>query len=449
MMAFFRRFDDPESQRLVKEAAREGDWKRWGTYLPERQWGTVREDYSIDGDSWRSFSHEAAAARIFRWGEDGLLGWSDRKCRLGFSVALWNGRDPILKERLFGLTNPEGNHGEDVKELYYYLGATPTHSYCRALYKYPLDAFPYRVLRDENQNRGYHDPEFELTDTGVIVNGHYVDVLVEYAKAGPNDSLARIRVINRSSAPAQLFLLGQLVFRNTWVWGCEHEGCTPRPVMEWDTRAGLVRLRHSTLGRFAFVAAPTDTSSDPEWLFTENESNLRALFEVPNRTPYTKDAFHRYLVEGERDAVNPSRQGTKCAALYRLNLGPRGEREFRFRLFEDQDGLEDPLGRPFKRTFTTRIQEMERFYEQHFPNITDPEEKRVHRQAMAGLLWSKQFYHYSVYDWLKGDPGVIAPPPGRGLIRNGDWEHLFARDILSMPDKWEYPWLLPGTPPST
>ncbi len=439
-MAEPARTTDPETTRLRDEAARKGDWKRWGTYLPDRQWGTVREDYSADGESWGSFSHQDAVVRAFRWGEDGLLGWTDRKCRLGFSLALWNGKDPILKERLFGLTNPEGNHGEDVKELYYFLDATPTHSYCRALYKYPLAAFPYRLLRDENRRRGYHDPEFELLDTGVFADDRYVDVQVEYAKAGPDDTLARITLTNRGPEEAGLQVLGQLVFRNTWRWGCHHEGCTPRPSMQLARDGSQVKLAHPTLGSYTFHAAMPGGDGDPEWLFTENETNARALFGTDNATPFTKDAFHRYVIHGDTAAVNPERQGTKGAALFRVTLPPGESVELRFRLAEAGGTGGQSLGAGFTRILTRRIDEMKTFYRTRFPHLDDPDEVAVHRQAIAGMLWSKQFYHYSVHDWAEGDPEVMPPPPNRDAIRNRDWRHLFSRDILSMPDKWEYPW---------
>lgn len=426
---------DAESQRLDAADKRSADWRRWGTYLPERQWGTVREDYSADGDSWRYLSHEDAVSRAYRWGEDGLLGWSDRKCRLAFGLALWNGKDPILKERLFGLTNPEGNHGEDVKELYYYLDGTPTHSYCRGLYKYPLAEFPYAKLREENARRGYGDPEFELLDTGAFENNEYVDVGIEYAKAGPNDTAIRVRLTNHAAEPTRLAVLGQLVFRNSWRWGCEHEGCTPRPSMRMDPVTGGVQTHHVTLGAFSFLAEEPDA-----WLFTENETNYRKLFGTENKTDYTKDAFHRYVIDGDKSVVNPELRGTKSAALHWVDLAAGETRELRFRLHRDDAVTEEPLGDRFTETVDARAAEADAFYSDRFPEVTEPEKKNVHRQAMAGLLWTKQFYHYSVYDWITGDPDTLVPPKGRGEIRNGDWRHIFCRDVLSLPDKWEYPW---------
>lgn len=426
-------YQDPESKRLALAAERKEDWKRWGTYLPERQWGTVREDYSADGNSWKSFTHDDAVRRCFRWGEDGLLGWSDRKCRLGFSIALWNGKDPILKERLFGLTNPEGNHGEDVKELYYYLDASPTHSYSRALYKYPYTVFPYEELVKGNAARGLQDPELELLDTGVFKDNHYADVEIAYAKAGPNDTCMKVTLHNRSDQTAELDVLGQLVFRNTWAWGCRHEGCTPRPMMTFNQQKNRVQLEHSDLEDFQFQSPGPEA---PTWLFTENETNYEGLYGSPNSSEYSKDAFHRYVVHKERTAVNPAKQGTKCAALYHLTLKPGEKKEIHFRLSPAKHSSAED----FEDTFTKRRDEMDQFYRERFPDLTKDEELQVHRQAMAGMLWSKQFYHYSVLDWEKGDPQKTPPPPGRGDIRNGGWDHLFSRDILSMPDKWEYPW---------
>ncbi len=432
--------DDPESRRLHAAAERTEDWKRWGTYLPERQWGTVREDYSANGDSWRYLSYEDATARAYRWGEDGLLGWSDRKCRLGFCLGLWNGKDPILKERLFGLTNPEGNHGEDVKELYYYLDATPTHSYCRALYKYPLAEFPYSQLREINHLRGFDRAEYELLDTGVFDDGNYVDVEIEYAKSSPDDTSIRVRLTNQSTAPARLAVLGQLFFRNSWRWGCEHEGCTPRPTMRLDPDSGMVKAQQVTFGAFAFDAAPAADGTPPEWLFTENETNRKKLYGSENATHFTKDAFHRYVIHSDEEAVNPEQRGTKCAALHWLDFDAGETKELRFRLGDVDQLAEKPDETGGQDVFDLRRAEADQFYANRFPQLEAGEPTRVHRQAMAGLLWTKQFYHYSVMDWLSGDPETAKPPAGRGEIRNGEWQHLFARDVLSMPDKWEYPW---------
>ena len=431
----------------------------------------MREDYSPDGESWRSFPHAHARSRAYRWGEDGLLGWTDRKCRLGFSIALWNGQDTSLKERLFGLTNPEGNHGEDVKELYYYLDATPTHSFCRALYKYPLEAFPYDQLRSVNASRGYNDPEFEILDTDAFTGDRYVDVLIDYAKVTPNDTLVRVQVTNRWRKRARIALLGQFVFRNTWRWGCTHEGCTPRPQMRYEPDNDRVDTFHTELGKFSFATAGPDPH---EWLFTENETNYKLLYDVDNITPYVKNAFHDYVVKDKQQAVNPERKGTKCGGLHWVSLKGGETKEIWFRLGPTEDFPAAPLDESARAIVDTRQIEADEFYANRFEfdspasrkhqrpdrNTNQPaatlnfdsradanasdlpvdERAKVHRQAIAGLLWTKQFYHYSVFDWLQGDPDTTKPPAGRGLIRNGEWGNVFCRDVLSMPDKWEYPW---------
>ncbi len=426
--------DNPEKSRLDEAQKRVRNWKRWGPYLSERQWGTVREDYSPDGDAWDAFPHDHARSRAYRWGEDGLLGISDRECRLCFALALWNGRDPILKERLFGLTNPEGNHGEDVKELYYYLDSTPTHSYLKSLYKYPQGAFPYEALVRGNQERGLKDPEYEILDTGVFDENRYFDVFAEYAKATPDDILIRITVWNRGPEEAPLHLLPTLWFRNTWIWGCEHEGCTPKPRIEGE---GEFRLRtyHTELEDYLF-----ECETPGEFLFTENETNTRRLYGEPNYTEYTKDAFHRKLVEGEDGAVMSEFHGTKVAVWYVLTIPAGGKKEIRLRLRPAGKAKTKPFGRAFDRCFRQRIEEADRFYSSLLPKKLSVEETRVLRQAYAGLLHSKQFYHYSVKDWLDGDPETPLPPPDRAHGRNRDWRHVFCRDVISMPDKWEYPW---------
>ncbi len=437
-----QRETDPERKRLREEAAREANWKRWGAYLSERQWGTVREDYSADGDTWRAFPHEHARSRAYRWGEDGLLGFCDRQCRLCFSVALWNGADPFLKERLFGLTNHEGNHGEDVKELYYYLDATPTYSYAKALYKYPQAEFPYARLLEENSRRTRADPEFELPETGVFEGNRYFDVIAEYAKASPEDILIRITVANRGPEAAWLAVLPTLWFRNTWIWGCRHEGCTLKPRL--DAVSGKwVTATHETLGGHVWHADKISEGENPELLFTENETNTELLFGDKAYTPYVKDAFHRYVVEGDETAVSPDAVGTKAAALYRLEIEPGEEKVIRLRLRAKNDPAvaeKEPFGEAFDGVFAKRLREANHFYSRTMPSQAEPEERDIMRQAYAGLLWSKQFYHYVVEDWLDGDPDQPAPPPGRDKIRNSDWRHLFNRDLISMPDKWEYPW---------
>ncbi len=426
-----------EHQRLAEDAARTHNWKRWGPYLSERQWGTVREDYSADGNAWGDFTHEQSRSRAYRWGEDGLLGFSDRQCRLCMSVALWNGRDPILKERLFGLTGPEGNHGEDVKEYYYYLDSTPTHSYAKALYRYPQAEFPYAQLVNENRRRGKQEREFELVETGVFDDGRYFDVQAEYAKAGPNDLLARITVTNRGPEEAELWMLPTLWFRNTWVWGCRHEGCTEQPTIK-QTGPGEVAMHHGTLGDFRAVFGDHPNDGQRELLFTGNETNSQLLFKTPSHTPYVKDAFHRYVVQGETDAVNPNAEGTKVAACYHLKV-PAGEsREVTFRLVEDASDA--PLNSNDPDVWRQRIAEADEFYGTVIDPDVDEQQRLVSRQAYAGLLWTKQFYHYIVADWLKGDTNVAEPPAERWHGRNHRWQHLYARDVLSMPDKWEYPW---------
>ena len=430
---------EAETIRLREDAERTRNWKRWGPYLSERQWGTVREDYSPDGTCWDYFSHDQARSRAYRWGEDGLLGISDRECRLCFSLALWNGRDPILKERLFGLTGPQGNHGEDVKECYYYLNATPTHSYMKALYKYPQAEYPYGRLVEEARRRGQTDPEFELAQAGVFDGGRYFDVVAEYAKASPNDILIRVSVTNRGTEKAVLHLLPTLWFRNTWSWGRGGEGYWPKPTMR-VMRDGTIETDHQTLGRMRFAAEAADGGRAPELLFADNETNTGRLFGIPGDNPYVKDAFHRYVIEGDRGAVNPRKTGTKTAALYRLEVPAGGTISVRCRLFAADEAPEKPFGPSFDSIFDKRLAEADAFYDARLPAGLPAEERRVVRQSDAGLLWSKQFFHYVVKDWLDGDPSQPTPPHSRRQGRNNDWPNLFNRDIISMPDKWEYPW---------
>ena len=430
---------DAESLRLAADAKREANWKRWGPYLSERQWATVREDYSEWGTAWDYFPHDHARSRAYRWGEDGLLGVTDRECRLCFALALWNGRDPILKERLFGLSGPQGNHGEDVKECYYYLDSTPTHSYLKALYKYPQAEFPYALLVEENGRRSKRDPEFELADTGVFDGNRYFDVFAEYAKAAPDDLLIRITVANRSREAAALHLLPTLWYRNTWIWGCKHEGCWIKPRIEAAGDWALA-TDHVTFGRHTLVAGPDPNGAPPRWLFTENETNTRRLFGADSWTPYVKDAFHEYLVRGRTDAVNPRSVGTKVAALYRLDVPAGGEVSVRLRLTA-QSAVESPdLREGFDEVFRDRTREADEFYAHRLPPGLSDDERRVVRQAYAGLLWGKQFYHYIVRDWIEGDPEQPPPPARRASGRNAGWPHVYNRDVISMPDKWEYPW---------
>ncbi len=428
---------NPEAARLAEDAKRLQNWKRWGPYLAERQWGTVREDYSADGDVWNYFTHDQARSRAYRWGEDGLLGICDRECRLCFALALWNCRDPFLKERLFGLTGPQGNHGEDVKEAYFYLDATPTGSYLKALYKYPQAEFPYTRLVEENVRRPRTLPEFELADTGIFDGSGYFDVTAEYAKNSPNDILIRLTAVNRGAKPATMHLLPTLWFRNTWSWGCTHEGCWLKPRLSRDGSGVLAE--HVTLGRFRWLAEPL-LDQPPALLFTDNETNAARLFDSPNPTPYVKDAFHDYVVHGRQDAVNPGGVGTKAAAHYILNLPAGGTATLRLRLFAEEEAPRERFGDGFTQLFEGRLAEADAFYAAHSPRTLTVDERHIQRQACAGLVWNKQFFHYAVKEWLDGDPDQPPPPPERKEGRNRDWQHLFNRDVISMPDKWEYPW---------
>ncbi len=426
-----------ERVRLAEDDRRDKNWKRWGPYLSERQWGTVREDYSEDGGSWEYFSHDQARSRAYRWGEDGLLGLCDRQARLCFAVALWNEKDPILKERMFGLTGPEGNHGEDVKELYYYLDATPTASYLKGLYKYPQAPYPYAEIVAENRRRGRDRTEYELSDTGVFDDDRYFDVLVEYAKASPDDVLILITVANRGADAAPVHVLPTLWFRNTWAWGREGEGHTECPKMERTGAASLV-TEHEQLGDMNFHLDTRDQG--PELLFTNNETNTTKLFGVRSATPYTKDAFHEHVVSGKPDVVNPEGRGTKAAGHYRFVVPGRSQVTIRARLVSKRDDRNAPFGPEFDATFATRRDEAERFYAAVLPEKATNEERVVARQAHAGLIWSKQFYHYAVSHWLEGDPTSPPPPEARRSGRNAGWVHAYNRDVISMPDKWEYPW---------
>jgi hypothetical protein len=426
---------NPEIVRLEEDARREKNWKRWGTYLAERQWATVREDYSENGGSWNSFSHDQARSRAYRWGEDGLLGICDREGRVCFALALWNGRDPILKERLFGLTGPEGNHGEDVKEQYFFLDATPCCTYAKALYKYPQAEFPYARLVEENRRRGKDQPEFEILDTGVFDGGRYFDVFVEYAKSSPDDLLIRITTANRGPEAATLHVLPTLWFRNTWSWGrAGQEGYWPKGSIRKDENGGLL-ADHPGLGRLRLAAEPAPEA----FLFTENETNDERLFGVRSASPYVKDAFHRWLTEGRREAVNPAGEGSKAALVYRLDLPPGSEAVLHLRLWLGESAVE-PFGDGFAQTFHDRIAEADEFYAGRLEPGLSEDGRRIARQALAGLLWSRQFYYYVVRDWLDGDPGQPPPPEARRRGRNAAWLQLHSRDVISMPDTWEYPW---------
>ena len=423
--------EDAERERLEADARRVENWRRWGPYLADRQWGTVREDYSATGECWTDLPHDHARSRAYRWGEDGLLGICDRECRLCVAVALWIGKDPILKERLFGLTGPEGNHGEDVKELYYFLDATPTASYLKALYKYPQAEYPYGRLVDENRRRGKGDREFEIEDTGVFDRGYW-DVLVEYAKAAPDDVLIRITVVNRGDAPATLHVLPQVWLRNSWAWGRSGESYDPKGTIRQDGRG--VRIEQPTLGAFRFEA-----EAAPELLFTDNETNTQRLWGLPSATPYTKDAFHRRVVDGEGAAVNPAATGTKCAAWYVLDVPAGGRHVVRARLVEQKRAGRAPFS-DFDEIFAKRAEEADQYHRQVRSAPMTEEERAIVRQADASLVWSRKFYHYIVEHWMHGDPNASPPPASRKRGRNRGWEHMWARDVISMPDGWEYPW---------
>jgi len=450
------RIQTVEDRKLEEARTRKRHWKRWGPYLSERQWGTVREDYSAGGTAWEYFPHDHARSRAYRWGEDGIGGICDRHQMICFAVAMWNGRDPILKERLFGLTGHEGNHGEDVKEQYFYLDSTPTHSYMRMLYKYPQAEFPYTQLVEENRRRGKEQPEFELLDTGIFAESRYFDVFVEYAKADVEDILIRITAVNRGPDVATLHLLPSVWFRNTWSWG--RDARRPSAQIAANGRESTcVELQHWQYGR-RWLAC----DGQPELLFTENETNNQRLFGGQNRS-YVKDAFHEYVIRGNKAAVNPEQIGTKMAALYRLDLGPGESRTVKLRLTDKEpltagsdagetfngpvqadtaervSGARDfALG--FDTVFEARRKEADEFYASRIPKKLSEEAKLVMRQSFAGMMWSKQFYHYDVRNWLDGDPAGPPPPKERLLGRNHEWTHLYNDDVVSMPDNWEYPW---------
>ena len=425
-------------QKRLAEAGENTPWRKWGPYLSERQWGTVREDYSESGDAWNYFTHDQARSRAYRWGEDGLAGISDDRQHLCFALTLWNGSDPILKERLFGLSNGEGNHGEDVKECYFYLDSTPTHSYMKYLYKYPQAAYPYDDLVTTNRDRGRDQAEYELLDTGVFDEDRYFDVFVEYAKASPEDLLIQIAVHNRGPEPATLRLLPTLWFRNDWSWGDD----VARPTLRQqalDTSGGIVAISHRDLGERFFCA-----EGAPALLFTENESNAERLFGTPNPSPYVKDGIGNLIVHGKVDAVNPEKNGTKVSADYLLTLGAGESRTIRLRL-SDQP-IKDPstafgelFGTAFESVLAARLQEADEFYAAIIPSWFTPDETSVMRQALAGMLWSKQYYDYDVGRWLK-EHGVQPYKSSQRSIRNDRWGHMVNADIISMPDKWEYPW---------
>jgi mannosylglycerate hydrolase MGH1-like protein len=453
------RFETTEDRRLEETKTRKKYWKRWGPYLSERQWGTVREDYSPGGTAWEYFPHDHARSRAYRWGEDGIGGISDRHQLICFGLALWNGRDPILKERLFGLNGHEGNHGEDVKEYYFYLDNTPAHTYMRMLYKYPQSAYPYTQLVEENRRRGKADPEYELVDTGVFAEGRYFDVFVEYAKADVEDILIKITAVNRGPESAALQILPTVWFRNTWSWGKDLR----RPMVRSGTTLpdGMcAELQHWQYGKRWLLCA-----GRPDLLFTENETNMQRLYSRQNRS-YVKDAFHAYVIQGDKSAVNPKQMGTKMAALYPVNLRPGESVALKLRLTDmeplssmsDKSAMLGTSGSPahaeraegvpasndfgdgFDAVFATRQKEADEFYASRIPKEMSDDAKLIMRQSFAGMLWCKQFYHFDVRTWLDGDPAGPPPPKERLQGRNKDWTHLYNDDILSMPDKWEYPW---------
>ncbi len=431
--------DTAEGKRLADYRARKSNWRQWGPYLSERQWGTVREDYSAGGNAWEFFPHDHARSKAYRWGEDGIAGISDRFQYLCFALAFWNERDPILKERLFGLTSQEGNHGEDVKEYYYYLDSVPTHSYMKMLYKYPHAEFPYAKLTEENRKRGKHDREYELIETGVFEGNRYFDCIVEYAKAAENDIFIRVTVVNRGPEKATLHLLPTLWYRNTWSWGYptgpmnDVSGIPRLNAEEGSTDYFFVRANHPVLGDYFFYAVRRG-----ELLFTNNETNANRLYGFAQSSwEYSKDAFHSYLIGKNLDAVNPASSGTKAAVHYTVELGPGAQESFELRLVNSEQT------KPFEQSktiFATRLREADEFYQAVQDSRLGDDERSIQRQAFGGLLWSKQLYYYDVEQWVHGDPSGPPPPRDRGMGRNRDWQHLTNFDVISMPDKWEYPW---------
>ena len=424
-----------EARRLEEDRTRQKYWKRWGPYLSERAWGTVREDYSADGSAWDYLPHEHARSRAYRWNEDGLAGISDRHQRICFALALWNEQDPILKERLFGLTGSQGNHGEDVKEYYFYLDSTPTHSYMRWLYKYPQRAFPYAALVEENRRRGRDAPEFELIDTGVFEGNRYFDVVTEYAKGDPDDLAIRVTVYNRGPEAARLQVLPTVWFRNRWSW----DETVAKPVLHQKSSmagASVVALDEPRYGRRYLYC-----DGLPDVLITENETNTRRLFDSAAPGPF-KDGINDAVVNGRTDTLSVDGTGTKAAAHYVGEIAAGGSRTFRLRLSDREVASfgEGPFGVEFDQLFDLRRREADEFYSTVIPDTLSADAQLVMRQSFAGVLWSKQFYHFVIRDWLNGDPSQPPPPPERETGRNHQWPHLYNADVISMPDKWEYPW---------
>lgn len=422
-----------EEKRVRLAEQSKEPWMLFGPYLSERAWATVREDYSANGDAWGYFPHDHARSKACRWGEDGIGGISDDKQWLCFALAFWNEKDAILKERMFGLSGAEGNHGEDVKEVFFYLDSTPTHSYMKMNYKYPHAAFPYEVLVEENRRRSRRDPEFELQDTGIFNQNRYFDIDIEYAKASPDDILCRITARNMGPDPAPIHILPTLWFRNTWSWG--RNATKPRMRLEGAAESPLIRSSHAAIGTYDLHA---DLARD--WWFCENETNNGRLYGAENASPYTKDAFHRRLIHGEREAVNPAHEGTKAAAVYHQIVKAGESYQVRIRLSGPQARRSSLPFEGFDEVFEVRIAEANKFYAAlQSPRMT-PDERLVHRQALAGMMWGKQFFHYIVEDWLEGDPGMPKPPEIRKTSRNWEWRHLYNERVMSMPDPWEYPW---------
>tara|TARA_B110000879_G_scaffold67735_2_gene94817 strand:- start:491 stop:3196 length:2706 start_codon:yes stop_codon:yes gene_type:complete len=428
----------PENLRIKENRERSKHWLRWGPYLSERQWGTVREDYTDHGHSWTAFPHDQARSRVYRWSEDGLNGWSDRRGRLCFAPALWNGQDPILKERLYGFGGHEGNHGEDCKECYYYLDSTPSHSYTKVLYKYPQCEYPYARLLEENSKLTRKDPEIELANLGVFDDDRYFDVVQEVAKRTPEDILWKITVTNRAPDEAPIHVLPMVWLRNIWEGGNKSEIPTEKPSMKLED--GVLKIQHETLGDFSFHVDCGDEGAMQRWLFTENDTNEEAIFARKSKNAYTKDAFHRYLIQQEKEVVNPEQKGTKAAPVFKFVI-PAGESvSIRCRLHRVKEDNGFQAFEEFEETLAARVAEADQFYEEKIPKHLPVEEKLICRQSYAGLLWTKQFYHFVVKDWLHHSPDGSPLPKGRLEGRNHDWEHIYAQDVLSMPDKWEYPW---------
>ncbi|MEM8677319.1 MAG: glucosidase [Cyanobacteria bacterium P01_G01_bin.67] len=425
---------------MTKESARlqQSDWKKWGPYLSERQWGTVREDYSATGEAWDHFSHDQARSRAYRWGEDGILGISDDEQQLCFSIAMWNGQDPILKERIYGMTGTQGNHGEDVKEYYFYLDSTPTHSYMKGLYKYPQVEFPYAELEAENRRRGRGDTEYELIDTGVFDDDNYYDVVVEYAKNSPEDILIKITATNYSSEAQTLHLLPTLWFRNTWSWDKD----TSKPCLKIDSNDPqshpVIAVVHPE-GDNRWLHCEAQPEGQPELLFTENETNYQRIFNFDDGARHVKDSINNYVVNGQKTAVNPHQLGTKFSPYYQLTIPGGGSQTIKLRL-SDRTNLPQALGIQFDTIFQTRIAEADEFYAQINETTLNPDLANIQRQAFAGMMWSKQYYYFNVKRWIEGDPTQPTPPAARRKGRNHEWIHLENKDIISMPDKWEYPW---------